>query len=474
MDYMLNCPLEYYAKWHKNKLSWAARRWDAGKSCPFTQCVDKDLTRSTPKTWSTRVRYLRHLTEEHFHHYPRYDCVYMVKGRQSETCKKGQQHRRRGSLVRHLVEQHKVALGNAAPRLMKMHEGMWSKFRAGAMDHLEMDFGDCGVGKAKGFYKHNVDFNHLHIDEGPLYQEFTEWLNQGKKPSAKRRADSHAKTVKKARTDSSNGRQTVLQKSHTLAKPVTFASTKTDWKSGPTQVVASSISTEDTAANEDFPHLTDVHTPGDESQTLDKDLKEKGRPKKKPEPRREPSPAPEPVPDDALRIQLRKPMYFMPSDLQSFTVQQDLVRNWQDAFHKLVADLANEVSSLTLSSVMEIHHQEKDIQKERAMTAAEKEVAEREEVSEKKYRKAKKMKKEASDNTEYYKKELQNVRDVMDTQNRRFMKVFGHKLTEWDGTKPQIEEWLHEMATAEDSEAVEEEGEAGSDSSSSDSGSEDL
>ena len=108
------------------------------------------------------------------------------------------------------------------------------------------------------------------------------------------------------------------------------------------------------------------------------------------------------------------------------------------------------------------------------MTAAEKEVAEREEASEKKYRKAKKLKKEASDNTEYYKKELQNVRDVMDTQNRRFMKVFGHKLTEWDGTKPQIEEWLHEMATAEDSEAVEEEGEAGSDSSSSDSGSEDF
>ena len=166
-------------------------------------------------------------------------------------------------------------------------------------------------------------------------------------------------------------------------------------------------------------------------------------------------------------------MYFMPSDLQSFTVQQDLAQTWQDAFHKVVAEMTQEVSNLTLSTVMEIHHQEVDIQKKLAMAAAEKEVAEREEASEKKYRKAKKMKKEANDNTEYYKKELQEVRDVMDTQNRRFMKVFGHKVTEWDGTRTHIDEWLLAMDTAEGGEE-EQEGEAADGSSSSDSGSEDL
>ena len=166
-------------------------------------------------------------------------------------------------------------------------------------------------------------------------------------------------------------------------------------------------------------------------------------------------------------------MYFMPSDLQSFTVQQGLVNTWQDAFHKMVADMTQEVSNLTLTTVMQIHHEEVDIQRKAAKEAAEKEVADREELSEKKYRKAKKMKRDASDNTEYYKKELQEVRDVMDTQNRRFMKVFGHKVTEWDGTRTHIDEWLLEMDTAEGGEEEPEE-EAAEGSSSSGSDSEDL
>ena len=62
----------------------------------------------------------------------------------------------------------------------------------------------------------------------------------------------------------------------------------------------------------------------------------------------------------------------------------------------------------------------------------------------------------------------------MDTQNRRFKKVFGHKLTEWDGTRTHIDEWLLEMATEEGGEEEEQEGEAADGSSSSDSGSEDL
>ena len=64
------------------------------------------------------------------------------------------------------------------------------------------------------------------------------------------------------------------------------------------------------------------------------------------------------------------------------------------------------------------------------------------------------------------------MRNVMDTQNRRFEKVFGHKLTECDGTRGHIDQWLLEV---ESKNVGQEEGEeASDDSSASDSDSEDL
>ena len=86
--------------------------------------------------------------------------------------------------------------------------------------------------------------------------------------------------------------------------------------------------------------------------------------------------------------------------------------------------MTKDVSELTLTAVMEIQHREVNIQKEQAITSAEQEVAGREEAADKKYRKAKRYKKDADTNAEYYKKELQDGRDVMDTQNCRFESVF--------------------------------------------------
>ena len=464
--------VQYYTRLCKQKLLWAAKQWSSTRPCPFQICEQEDESRATPKTWATRVRYLRHLTEWHFHHHTRYDCILVEKARRSEGCKTGQRHTRRADLVKHMMSGHKIAMGTAAPRALKLHSKMWTEFLAGSRGiPSEEDFGDVGTGRVKGFFKYNDNRGRLHLEKGPMYDEFQKWNNKGKppRPAPKRPATGDTQAAKKVRSNSTE-RPSVMERVKPPDGGPTFTSTKTDWRSGP-QNVATASSIQLTSNDElgddyegEFPDPKLI--PGEETQTLGKDLKPlpqrqrqptapslETAPKRKPEVvRKEVTPPP-----DALVLEQRPPLFFRKADLQSFTIQQKAVNEWQDQFHVLVKQMAAGVSALSLTTITEIHHAEVKMQAEVARTTADESVRAAKQGAEAMMADAIEKKETAERSRQWYKKTLSDVREKHDDQDWKFKSCFGHPMEEWNGSRVQIDAWLAEMDSKEVSEKEEEE-----------------
>ena len=468
------------SKMMKSKLTWAASRWTPDTPCPFEVCVINDKARPSPKTWITKVRFLRHLTEWHFNHYPRYDCV-AVKGRKNDKCPNGDQFFRRGDLVRHLGNCHNTGIQLTVPRVNALHQEMWERYQSGSKDFCNQDV-DCdgaGYGKVRGFFKWNSDQDKLHIADGPNFDAFMTYSSKSKgRRSLKRPAHESTQQAKKPRAQSTE-RKGVLEKVAPHGSGVTFSSKRTDWSAGPGEGVhVSSIQqrypeqpehadTEETF-DEAYPDSSETMKAGEETQVLDKNLKDKrtsgkgsqpvrkeppaGKPpaKGKPAPPKQPVAQPvAPVPEGYLVVQRKELPAFAPSNKASFTIQQGMVNTWQDGFNQIVMDMHQRATDLSLGAISEIHAEEKAVLKTAADTAAAESVAAAQKAADKKMADAIEKETKATKGQGYLEKRLAESRALWDNENIKFEACFGHELKEWDGSRETIDRWLREMDAQE-------------------------
>ena len=92
-------------------------KYDAvlNNTCPFDVCVHK---KEEEKVYGTKVRFLRHLTEDHMHHHPVYEC-----GSEKKKCLKcnGFSTLRRGRLIEHLKDAHQMSTRSAREKVIALH-----------------------------------------------------------------------------------------------------------------------------------------------------------------------------------------------------------------------------------------------------------------------------------------------------------------------------------------------------------------
>ena len=471
MDKMRCAETALVSRMMKSKLMWAAGRWTPETPCPFEICMDTDKSRPSPKTWITKVRYLRHLTEWHFNHFPRYDCV-AVKGRMNALCPKGDTFFRRGDVVRHLMDCHKTGMRISVPRLNALHNEMWEKYQSGCKEYCdqEMDSEGGGFGKMRGFFKWNKDPDRLHIADGPEYEEFSKFYHKNRK-GVKRSAKTTTQQAKKARA--SGEREGVLERVAPHGSGVTFSSTRTDWSAGPSGVHVSSIAQRypekpEEAFDESFPDPALTMQSGPETQVLTKNLKDKrvsgqgptgvqkGAPGGIPPAKEKPSGTKPPVvqqaapiPEGYLPIQRKELPAFAPSNKASWSIQQGMVNTWQDGFNRIVMAMHQEVSDLSLGAISQIHDAEKDVLKTAADAAALETVTAAQKAADAKMAEAITKQTKAEGSQGYLEKRLSEARAVCDNQNWQFENVFGHDFKDWDGTRETIDRWLREKDAEE-------------------------
>ena len=236
LDSCNRAPLKYYGREQKQKLRFAIQRWTAESTCCFSDCARLDTGRDVPRTWPTRIRYIRHLHENHLHHHTSYDCVVTGSLRASQDCPNGHRTKRRSDLVRHMVAKHGIALATSVSRVNKIHSAMWANFKAGSMEEGMEDFGGAGTGKCRGVYRVTMSGGRLHIDEGPMYEEYKVFRGdyQGRKRPGPTQPDRvRIRNPGRRILRIKDGRKSVLDSAAPKQVPVTFVSKQHNWSESP-------------------------------------------------------------------------------------------------------------------------------------------------------------------------------------------------------------------------------------------------
>ena len=331
------------------------------------------------------------------------------------------------------MAKHGVALATSVKRVNKLHSAMWANFKAGSMEEGMEDFGGAGTGKCKGLYRITMSGGRLHIDEGPMYEEYKVFRGdfQGRKRlSPYSGPGSHKKKTEGGSEEGGSERRMLGGSRYWILwrlrrHPLPLRRNQHDWAGTPdgTSVVASTSAQETAEDSFDQEYPVGNLVAGAESQTLTQvPRKLKGK-----------NQGSEPVvlPDGALVIEQKPITYFMPRNRMSFDIQQAHVHRWQDMFERTMIEMAQRVTDMTLTTVSDIHAAEKGVVEAKAHSDLGDQMA-----------KSKEAEKLAVKKKAFLEERIASARKANDDLCQKFEDCFLHRMEDWDGSPEQAQEWL--------------------------------